>query len=852
MNSYQYKNNKAFSAINICNINILITVVILLLFVKSPAYSEGNITYLGGSEPHLVRQDMFKSQGTKIKLDTSTGKLPLDSAEEINFLKGKFNVLNTKVNLDAETISFTSDDETITASGGLLLGYPSGLIEADEVFFKNRSDDIFLSGDIKINDNLFDAWADELWLNLETKEMGIQNGEVSFADGSYNFKAEKISKDKTQTYYLEDAEITSCICPESDDVCPWKIKASETKVEYDGYGTAKNAVFEVDGLPILYLPYLSFPAKVRRQTGFLPPTIGTSKYSPFELEVPFYIVLDDSSDMTVTPTYDATTRFGSLFEFRKAFSKNHTLELGGSYFDESMRDGDLQGLSTDGIYDPELKEKRYTLLLEHNFETQINGDKLQLITDARYANDKLLISEEIDPRMNPSDTRFLTSTSVTRMTFSDKYMLETELEYNESVVDNQDYVFQRAPSIYLSGSEYYDVFGDNKFGAQLVLDSTISSVNFLRNKGYDGNRTEAYERISVPFNYKNIFKAELSTDLRVSYYGLFDYDAVDSSSNDMKRNTTRFVPGFTYKMSTALERVFNVSDGNIIKTLADLGPQSVSRELVRVKHVLEPFVQYRYVPDINQEENPIFDYDDYISDKSLMTYGVSNVLYGRYENYNENIYGISEIMPELADLEQLRENSAFSDEFGVRRVSKKARGRIRELARLDIAQAVNVFNREDKSENLKTSSNDMSDLMALLKISPNEHFYLRFKANYDVDNSKLSEYSFEPRFVDNRGDEVRLKYQYIDNRLDQISGGAQIKLTRNTKFGYYAIFDSGNSKFMEERYALRFFSSCNCWTADIGYSRKYNPRNETIMLSVNLLGLGEFGSSFSALNKNER
>lgn len=840
-------------------LTFLVILTVVWFWLTGQVSAEGNIIYRGGGEPLLMKDNMFGNQQDR----NSNNILKKEQIAERKKVGGyttkslsRIDLNSTEFELSADTINFSSENETVSAQGNVLFGYPTGTLEADRMRFKNQSSEVFLDGNIKVNDFDYTAEAKEAWLNLETKELKITDGTIYLEDGDFNLKAEQISKSTTDEYSFNEVEMTTCVCPDNDDVCPWKINAHSADITYNGYGIASDAVFEVDGVPVLYLPYFAFPAKTERQTGFLPPSIGTGKYSNLKLRLPLFVVLDESADLTFTPLYEASTRAGLDLELRKVFSKNHKLELGGSYISESMRAGKLQGLSTTGIYDPRLKEDRATYSVKHNLETRIEELSLQMITDARYANDKLIVREEIDPRLNPYNSRFLTSESVLRLTGDDKYMAEVVAEYNEALVDNQKVTFQKIPSFYLSGSEYFDVLGDNPFGASLVLNTNFSSVNFLRENGYDGNRTEIYEKITIPFNYKNIFKAELSTDLRASYYRLLN-DSMPQDNygwlGDVSGETTRFVPGFTYKLSSVLERVYQVNEDSWLKKIVDLGPQAVSRELVRTKHTLEMFMQYRYVPNINQSKNPQFDYEDHLSEKSLLTYGIAQSLYGKYEPYNENLYGIEEITPELEDLEQLKVSEALSQKFGVQRTAyRKKKGHIRELARLELGQSLNVLDNVEQPFDRTISHSDFSDLMANLTFYPNDHFLFRVKSNYSVSDNRFNSYSIEPRFLDNRGDELRLKFHYIDQQIKQLEGGLQVRLLKNTKFGYYTIYDDYTREFLEERLAFRFYSSCGCWTVDVGYSKKYNPRDNALMLNISLLGLGEFGKSFSTIDSGSR
>jgi hypothetical protein len=264
-------------------------------------------------------------------------------------------------------------------------------------------------------------------------------------------------------------------------------------------------------------------------------------------------------------------------------------------------------------------------------------------------------------------------------------------------------------------------------------------------------------------------------------------------------------------------------------------------------------MQYRYVPDVNQGKNPQFDYEDHLAEKSLLTYGIAQSLYGKYEPYNENLYGIEEIAPELEDLEQLKINDAVSHKFGVPRTAyRKKNGRIRELARLELGQSLNILDNVEQPLDRNISHSDFSDLMTNFYFYPNDHFSFRVKSNYSVSDNKFNSYTVEPRFLDNRGDELRLKFHYIEQQIKQFEGGLQVRLFKNTKFGYYSVYDDYTREFLEDRLAFRFYSSCGCWSIDVGYSKKYNPKDETLIFNVSLLGLGELGKSFSTIDTGNR
>ena len=75
------------------------------------------------------------------------------------------------------------------------------------------------------------------------------------------------------------------------------------------------------GIPVLYTPYLVFPAKKKRQTGFLAPQMGVSSRWGYFINQPFFWAISDSTDATFYANY--MTKRGNKMgaEFRYALSE---------------------------------------------------------------------------------------------------------------------------------------------------------------------------------------------------------------------------------------------------------------------------------------------------------------------------------------------------------------------------------------------------------------------------------------------------------------------------------------------------------------------------------------------------
>jgi len=113
---------------------------------------------------------------------------------------------------------------------------------------------------------------------------------VYLKENNYQIAGDVIKKIGPSTYTIDKATITTCdgktpdwkitgkkvkIREDGQGKTPdWKITGKKVKIREDGQGTAQHAVLWARNVPMLYTPYFYYPARKKRQTGFLMPKGG--------------------------------------------------------------------------------------------------------------------------------------------------------------------------------------------------------------------------------------------------------------------------------------------------------------------------------------------------------------------------------------------------------------------------------------------------------------------------------------------------------------------------------------------------------------------------------------------------
>src|SRR5260370_11301847 len=122
------------------------------------------------------------------------------------------------------------------------------------------------------------------------------------------------------------------LCKDDPSAPPiWQLKAREIDQDREWQLVEfHDAVMEIDGWPVFYSPYMSTPdPSVKRASGFLAPSIGSSNTLGAHVTIPYYLVLGPDKDVTFAPRF--YTIAGPLLdtEYRERFG-NGTLDAAAS------------------------------------------------------------------------------------------------------------------------------------------------------------------------------------------------------------------------------------------------------------------------------------------------------------------------------------------------------------------------------------------------------------------------------------------------------------------------------------------------------------------------------------------
>ena len=175
-------------------------------------------------------------------------------------------------------------------------------------FDYNIETKIFKSPKLKLVDfNQNVLTTNQSTINFNEKKLAAKNPQLYFAKngelGDYaRLKGNAINKNKDNIEIIKGIFTT---CKPSDNCPPWSMKSK--KIVHDKKSKTinySNAYLMLYDIPIFYFPKFFHPdPTVKRQSGFLIPSLSNSSSSGNSLKIPYFHAISDNKDFTMSPRF---------------------------------------------------------------------------------------------------------------------------------------------------------------------------------------------------------------------------------------------------------------------------------------------------------------------------------------------------------------------------------------------------------------------------------------------------------------------------------------------------------------------------------------------------------------------
>lgn len=237
--------------------------------------------------------------------------------------------------LQGDELIYDNTGRRVTARGNVEIYYNNYILTADEVIYDQRAGQLSAHGNVLLREpGGGTTKAERLVLSDDFRDGFVQS--LSFvAQDDSKITARRATRREGNITEFENGKFTPCKSPPGTPPA-WCISAKRVIHDQEAQTISyRDAAFELFGVPVLYVPYFEHPdPTVKRKSGFLTPSIGSSGDLGYVTEIPYYWALAPNYDFTFHPRY--TSEQGILWQgsFRHRiavgpFSGQYRVELAG-------------------------------------------------------------------------------------------------------------------------------------------------------------------------------------------------------------------------------------------------------------------------------------------------------------------------------------------------------------------------------------------------------------------------------------------------------------------------------------------------------------------------------------------
>jgi LPS-assembly protein len=736
--------------------------------------------------------------------------------------------------IEADRIRYDQARDEYVAEGEVVIRKQERSIAADTIRYSAQTAMAYAEGRVVVTSGADVLTGSYLELDLESEKGYLDDGVIFLQENNYHIQGNRIQKVGPDLYRLDQGTITTCDGQRPD----WKLSGRDIQVHEDGSGTAWNAVAYVLDVPVGYFPFVSFPARNRRQSGLLFPEMGYSERKGAFYNQPFYWAIDDRSDATFYLHYMSERGVKPGLEYRYYLNRDAKGAVMFDFLHDEQIDDGRDNASKDWGYDDSggvflrPNRDRYWFRMSHSNPLPAG---FRGLLDLDLVSDQDYLREFKKGYMGFEDTEL----------FFKKFMGRTLDDYDDPVRVSRLQVDRRWSKAYLSaGPQLYDDVrkGQNwkevtqrlpvvRFIApkQRVHDSAFfynlnsEYDNFWRDRGFGVQRTDLWPRLYYPQNFRPYFTFEPSFGLRQTLWNQYKIDEADAWSDDEYFH--REIYDSRLGLSTEVYNIYAVEDERVSK----------------VKHSVKPELAFTYVPEVDQDRLPNIDARDRLEKRTRVSYALTNTL-------TSKSLKVTDAAVTDSDAEDIPETIRSPGEYDYHDFMRFKVGQYYDFSR-------EVYNQPARDVN------PLSPLFTKLTFYPAAFISLDSEAKYNFHEDRFDLFNAGVTLAGRKKDRLTLEYRYNADTQNAIvdeyeTGGfvEQDKTTEEEKVSTliakfrlgvterFALIGSYEYDFVFDRadaYSLGFVYESQCWTLETVFGM--DEEDIGIGLRIRLHGIGEFG-----------
>ena len=699
----------------------------------------------------------------------------------------------------ADRLEQFRDSDRYLAVGNVTIVRGGIRLNADRVVFDRGTMTAEAEGHVMVTSGSDVMTGERLEMDLAAETGTLYQGRLFLAENHFYIRGDRLEKLGPDTYRGESVRLTTCDGEKPD----WQIRGKHMEVTVEGYGKMDHATFRAGNLPLVYVPKLIFPAKRKRQTGLLPPSLGISDRLGAAYGQPFFWAIDDQQDATFYLQH--MSRRGEMLglEYRYVRDEASRGTLMVDFLEDRKVDDGTDASDDWGFDDTPVRGNRDRYWLRGRIDQRLPAAfsaklDVDLVSDVDYLyefrgaingfdfSDQVFAADFNRELDEPEDWVRTNRLNLNRLWSN--YSLNLDTLWRDDVVsrraDRVSPLLQNPQSATFSGVR--QPLGDTPLHFEMESEWRYFYLEDRRR----GQRLDIYPRVYWPLRFGSRMGLQPSVGLReTAWYVDHDNEAPDAQSDPESREMV----DFRLEADSLLQRVYRPARWGIDA----------------LQHVIQPRLVYDYVPAHGQEGYPLLEGQGGL-DRIAETNRVSAVLAQTFTTRSQ---------PE-ASADGAETPPAVYREIGYLELSQSY-DRIPPLA-------------EDGREYRR----HLSPLRLEVEFSPVRFFSLRADAERSLQSGHYDSHNIAVNLADGRGDQLFVQHRYTYEISESVFTQLLVPLSDNlTTYGEWErnLHDSRTIEF-----GAGLLYTRQCWALDFGYLYEHDAGKQ-FALMVHLNGLGGFG-----------
>lgn len=678
--------------------------------------------------------------------------------------------------IDAKNLRVDRKANMAYGEGDVVLRYKDLTMRADKARYNMATDEIWAEGNVRLNRTGQEWVLPAAYYNLKTQALKADTARGTF--DAVTLRGDNVQMTASNKYSVSRATMTTCDYEQPH----YRLEATRAEIWPGSHVRLYNVTLRLGNVPVFWFPVMAWSLK-DDQTAPVAVVVGQGSREGFFILTRTRVAINQNIHATFR--VDERTKRGPGVGVDLDYYYYGTVQGGlkGYYTRDSSPTDEV-----DRLFGRTIPSNRYRAEWQHKQQFQNDVDLTVNI-------------------VKQSDTDFMADF------FPSRYEREGE---PDSVVD----VTKRGENYTLSALARPQL---NPFYAEVErVPEARWSVNRVRigqtplfyegesSAGYYHNvagrtndplfqgsspRADTFHQLVLPQQYFGWLSIIPRVGVRATYYLNAPEGAPDT--NEVHR----------LSMNAGLESSFKVS-----RTWEDV--ESKLWDIHGLRHILEPFVDYQWVPSPSIDPNDLSQFDTY---RFMTLKDGSRMLVTRYSALD---------FPANTAIDALgRQNVA---RFGVRqKLQTRRNGQPWDLVTLDLWTD---YNFEETA-----MGKDFSDLFTTLRLSPSRWWAVDAGARFAFREEKFRELNTALVLHDQDRWRLDIGTRYLENDSNLVGGMVSYRMTRHWRFIMNQRMDMQDGTWEEQEYMLQ--QETHDWLLNYGFRRtgqRVRSDDNTFFVSVSL------------------